>query len=204
MKPLKRWLSSVIILLILTESGQAFWADLTPEQVEQAIAYGKANKDKDFLSFAKEWFVQPTDRPVEQSGPQPAPLASLQTEFATVAYMSRNAALQQINLSQAYIEKKLQSRQGLLHFVVILHGDSPNFTENHQAVLKYQDKLLEPSFKDQWTIPVTSTPPIVHRAQLVYEFPREGIDPNGSLTLVVSHPSYRKNLEFQFQLAQMR
>ena len=70
----------ITILLIATPSG-AVLVNLTEEQSQEAIKYGKEKKDADYLEFFKEWRV---DLGYGKGS------ARVITEFSKVAFEAKN------------------------------------------------------------------------------------------------------------------
>lgn len=135
-------------------------------------------------------------------------------------------------MSETEIEEAL-SYEGKLCFTFLLQGESLTFAKDYHAVLFYQGKYIQPTFKyneewadydpleydvQKWRVldeedhrEATLIRPRKYKAGFVYEFPLESvvdgekvtIDPNGRVTLIAISPKGEET-RFDFDLSKMR
>jgi hypothetical protein len=177
-------------------SAWAMYKNLTPEQRDEAIKYGKSGARKDISEFIREWSV---DRGKEGS-------AFLLTEFLSLAYAASQAALRFAELNNFEIDDALANSSGKLVFRVTLFGSTDDFAKEYSGVLLASGKTIPATF---WNQPMgepfgdgKSKPAFVTDSE--YYFPSQGIDMNGSVTLVVQDKNGKEVVKFPFNLSALR
>lgn len=196
-------LTAVMSLFILfSHPAEAVWTKLTEEQTNLAIAYGKTNKEADYLTFFKEWRV---DLGYGKGA------ARVITPFSKVAFEAKNSPSEYIKITPDDINKLLEELRDRLAFGVSLYGDELDFAKDCHAVLKYKDPYLRPQTlrpveerHDKVAESSKSWPQSpAYRAICYYYFDLHHVDPNGTVTLEVSTPK-GKPLEFTFDLSKIK
>lgn len=186
----------ITILLIATPSG-AVLVNLTEEQAQEAIKYGKEKKDADYLEFFKEWRVDLGDGKGS---------ARVITEFSKVAFEAKNLPFEYISPGKGDIEKIKEELRDRLAFGVALYGDTIDFAKDCHAVLRYKNNTLRPiEERHAETAETTQSWPKspAYKAICYYYFDLHHVDPNAKVVLEVSLPG-RKKVEFPFDLSKMR
>lgn len=175
----------------------AVWVNLTKEQIDMAIAYGRTNKDADYLTFFKEWRV---DLGYGKGA------ARVITPFSKVAFEAKNSPFESIKITPDDIKTLLEELQDRLAFGVALYGDELDFAKNCHAVLKHHKKTQRPLEERHANLAETTqswpqSP--AYRAICYYYFDLHQVDPNETVTLVVSPPKGNP-VEFTFDLSKMK
>lgn len=197
---IRKFLFSLIIFLffIFHQNAHAIYYQLTDEQIEQAIEYGKSNKDADYISFLDEW-VTASDNGYEW--------AALNTKFSILAFEAKQAALASGKLTQAEIIQFLLEVEDILSFHVVLYGNSPDFARDYHAVLLYKNKPIQPVNEQNDThakhTNIGVRIPAIYRATCRYDFPNYYVEPDAELILVIISP-LNKERRFVFNLREMR
>lgn len=177
-------------------SSYAMMQKLTPEQRDEAISFGKRGTRTEVTEFIKEWSV---DKGSEG-------FAFITTEFLALAYASREAALKSAELNNFDIEDTLAKSSGKLVFRVTLFGNTESFAKDYTAVILAGNKTIPTTFwnnsngepyGDGKTKPAFVT-------DSDYYFPADGIDPNGSIILVVQDKDGKDVARFSFNLGKLR
>src|SRR3989338_8674280 len=180
-------LATVMSLFILfSHPAGAVWTKLTEEQTNLAIAYGKTNKEADYLTFFKEWRVNPG--------------------FCKVAFEAKNSPFEHVKLTPDDINKLLEELKDRLAFGVSLYGDELDFAKDCRAVLKHKGQTTRPVEErhDKVAESTKSWPQSpAYRAICYYYFDLHHVDPNGTVTLEVSIPK-GKPVEFTFDLSKIK
>ncbi len=183
-------------ILLATPVAHGMLKKLTAAQREDAILYGKKGTRSDVTEFIKEWSVNKG-----KDG-----FAFIQTEFLGLAYAARQAALGMAELDSFEIEDTLAQSSGKLVFRVTLFGNTPDFARDYSAVIT-SDKLTTPT--TFWNIPIgepygdgKSKPAFVIDAD--FYFPDEGLNPNGTLNLIIRNKDGNDVVDFPFNLGSIR
>ena len=177
-------------------SSYAMIQKLTPDQRNEAISYGKRGARAEVMEFIKEWSV-------DKGGDG---FAFITTEFLALAYAARQAALRSAELNNFDIEDTLAKSSGKLVFRVTLFGNTESFAKDYTAVILAGSKTFPSTF---WSNPNgepygdgKAKPAFV--ADNDYYFPADGIDPSGSITLVVQDKNGKEVVRFPFSLGKLR
>lgn len=115
---LTAWGGILAILCLITWeplNAEALWFSLTPEQVEEAMAYGRAHRDVPFAVAFREWTVRGEAGPVEG-------YARIEAPFVVAAHAAWAADHRQLTLSRAEVEGRLRPLRGVLGFAVTVLG----------------------------------------------------------------------------------
>lgn len=195
----KRLLSTLVLTwcIFSSLSVEAVLIDITREDIQQAVEYGKNNKDADYLEFFKDWRA---DLGYGTGS------ARVITPFSKIAFEAKHAASEDKRIETEDIEKILEESKGKLPFGVAIYGETRDFGQNAGAVLIQGEKTFQPvdSRPAMKAEPTHSWPnPPAYRAICYYDFDINKIDPNGAATLVVSVPG-QEDVKFQFDLSAMK
>jgi len=176
--------------------AQATSLNLPPDQVKEAIQYGKQNKNLDFISFSKDWTV---------SLGKGKGFATLFTPYHNVAYKAKKFEIEHRDLSNREIFQALEIGNELV-FTVTVYGDVFNFAVFQTAKLCQKDLEIKPIYAFKPDIADASefwpnTPS--HMARMVFKFPVYDIDLNTPITLVVFDPE-GDEVSFPFDLAKIK
>lgn len=191
-------LTTVMSLFILfSHPAGAVWTKLTEEQTNLAIAYGKTNKEADYLTFFKEWRV---DLGYGKGA------ARVITPFSKVAFEAKNLPSEYIKMTPDDINKLLEELKDRLAFGVSLYGDELDFAKDCHAVLKHKGQTIRPVEERHDKVAESSkswpqSP--AYRAICYYYFDLHHVDPNSTVTLEVSTPKGRP-VEFTFDLSRIK
>jgi len=191
-------LATVMSLFILfSHPAGAVWTKLTEEQTNLAIAYGKTNKEADYLTFFKEWRV---DLGYGKGA------ARVITPFSKVAFEAKNSPFEHVKLTPDDINKLLEELKDRLAFGVSLYGDELDFAKDCHAVLKHKGQTIRPVEERHAEVAESSkswpqSP--AYRAICYYYFDLHRIDLNSTVTLEVSIPK-GKPVEFTFDLSKIK
>ena len=110
---------------------------LTPNEIEQAIKYGKENANLTFSEFVKDWSI---DRGYEFTGGK----AVLITPFLRVALLSKNAEERNQKVDMKVINMVLKDISDKICFKVTLYGDYATFGRTAKFYLEYNGKKIQP------------------------------------------------------------
>ncbi len=170
--------------------------DLTPNQVNEAIEYGKKNKRLSPTNFAGPWVVHPDEKD---------DWATLWTPYHNVAFKAKKAAVENRELSEGEVLRALHFKESLT-FVISIFGEYMEFAKGYNAILYSEDKPVYPmySFFPDYAEPskfYPEKPAFV--AGCVYKFPIENINQNSMLKLLITSPDGNE-LEFSFDLAKIK
>ncbi len=163
--------------------------DLTPNQIEEAINYGKAMKDISILERIKEWVVD--------LGPEIG-YATVDTRFKEITRVTRTLILQGKEISSEKVNAILGSMsRGNLNFSATIYGSTPDFARSYKAFLREQGKTI---------IPIYEHIPLIGRERVdgisgyvttcLSVFPIKEIDLNSEVILKLIASSKKKELKF--------
>ena len=171
--------------------------DLTPAQIEEAVAYGKAKKDATVLEFVKEW--------VADLGPEVG-YATIDTRSKEIARVARRLVKEGKELSPEGARTILGGMSSVnLNFSITVYGSTPDFAENYKVVLKYQGKFISPSYESiPWVARERLNGIPGYVITCISVFPIKEIDINSKVTLELLEPPEKEILEFTFDLSKIR
>lgn len=187
----------LVFALCFLAPAQAVSLRLAPEQIQEAIQYGRQNKEVDFVAFSKDWTV---------SLGKGIGFATLFTPYHNVAYKAKKFEIEHKNLTNRDILNALEIGNALV-FTVTVYGDAFNFAVFQTAKLCQKDLEIRPIYEFKPDIADASefwpNPPS-QMARMVFKFPVYDIDLNTPLTLVVFDPEEEKEASFPFDLEKMK
>lgn len=196
---------SLFLLLLggpLDSPAQAVWFDLTPEQIEQALAWGKdqlqdrLKKGLPIDEYEKEWEVD--------LGPGKGS-AYLNTLFGVISYESRKYAGIKMELPKEEIDSLLLRFKNKLSFTLKLYGKEQYFAKKYKVILEVSEKKISPAYKDifKGRESKLADPEAAYESAYTVEFPAQEVDPQSRVTLVVTGPE-SKEIRFPFDLSKTR
>ncbi len=101
--------------------------DLTPAQIEEAVAYGKAKKDTTVLESVKEWVVD--------LGPEVG-YATVDTKFKEIARVARRLVKEGKELTPERARTILAGMSSSnINFSITVYGPTRDFAKNYKVVL---------------------------------------------------------------------
>lgn len=197
----KQAITAAIVICIITinlrmETAYCMFFNLTNSQIKEAIEFGKKNRRMSLKEFVSPWAV----RLGEKTG-----WATLYTAYFNVAFKSKKAAVERREMSQGEILKALSIGENMT-FTVSVFGDYMEFAKGYNAILYCGDKTLYPIFSyfPEYAEPSSfypNSPSFV--AGCVFKFPKEDIDPNSTINLLVTSPEGNE-LKFTFDLSTIK
>ena len=198
MKKKFHFLWTLFLFFVFSQKTYAIYYNLSDKQARQAVEYGENNKDTDDFTFLDEWMT------VTGDGYE---WAALNTEFSTLAYEAKQAALKSRKLTQTEIIALPLEVEDTLSFRVVLYGNSSDFAKDYHAVLLYKNKPIQPINEQNDTYARTTNLGIristSYRAICRYDFPNYYVEPDAEVILVVISPSNKERM-FAFTLGEMR
>lgn len=209
-------------LLSSARSTQAIWVNLTPEQIQEAIAYGKSTKEKE---LREEWRIGMDlrngtlvtwefyiDDLIKKAMGQSSTLSrwisfvEVKTEFREIALQARKAFIQYRELSPAEIKEAIAKVQDKLIFDISTNTNILSFVKDYHAVIECKGKIIQPIYKnndvESWATAWSPESP-QYCAKCVYAFPINEIDPDSQITLILIRP-HEGEVHFPFDLSKMR
>ena len=189
-------LAFFVIISLMGETAYCVSLNLTPNQINEAIEYGKKNKRLSPTKFAAPWVVHLD----EKSG-----WATLWTPYHNVAFKAKKATVEKRKLSEGEILRALHFKESLT-FVLSVFGEYMEFAKGYNAILYSEDKPIYPmySFLPDYAEPSRFYPEEpAYVAGCVYKFPVDNINQNSTLKLLITSPD-GKELEFPFDLVKIK
>ncbi|MDQ1272295.1 MAG: hypothetical protein QG591_925 [Planctomycetota bacterium] len=182
--------------LFIVRPVHAIFLELTTEQIEEAVEYGKKNKNIEIAAFSRPWTI------CKDKGQG---TATLFTPFHNIAYKARKSAIEHREFTHDDVMHAVEIGDTLT-FSVTVYGDEYDFCAQYTAKLYYKDDVIQPEFE--------FAPPLAeasefwpdspsHSARLVFKFPTKGVDLSALITLVIVAPGGEENL-YDFELAKMK
>lgn len=184
------------VFIALPHPTLAMLQNLSEDEKQDAIIAGKRGLRTEIPEFIEEWSVNN-----RFDG-----FAFITTEFLALAYAARQSALRMSEMNAYDIEDTLAKSSGKLVFRVTLFGDNPDFSRNFTAVLKADGETLPTTF---WDTPSADpygdgeTPP-TYVSDSDFYFPSEGVDPEGTITLIIQDDQDKEVTRFSFDLSSLR
>ncbi|HSG05949.1 MAG TPA: hypothetical protein VLB09_06085, partial [Nitrospiria bacterium] len=184
------------VCLSLPPQALSMLQDLSEDERQEAVLYGKRGIRTELPEFIKEWSV---NNKLEG-------FAFITTEFLALAYAARQSALRMTEMNSYDIEDTLAKSSGKLVFRVTLFGDSPDFSRNYTAIVKTDTTTVPTTF---WDTPSgdpygdgESSPTYVSDSD--FYFSSEEVDPEEKITLVILDDQEKEVSRFSFDLGSLR
>lgn len=188
---MKKLLSVFLLSVIFfVPDALALWKDLSNEQVEQAIAYGKDLSNN--LGVGSEWSVR---------SERMAGWVELTTPFRALAELAREYSLKSKEIPLKGIKKAIVPYKGRLIFDYYHYDIEQRFTSDatseYFATLRTSaDKIIYPLRYDKGTESVT-------KISLEFTFSSADIEPDSLILLLIREPSGYEH-PFSFDLSRVR
>lgn len=186
--------------MIWVAPSHAAWSTLTEQQIQTAIAHGKATYEQARASGRAVDDLEPEY--VVNLGPEVG-LAMLFTEFATLALETRRWQAIGQELKAEDIERILLSVRGRLVVSVVVVGPQRDFLRQATARLLQEGRRISPV---NWEVFLGNPEPGSPRryaAPAQYKFSVKDVDLNAPATLLISAADGRE-IRFDFDLARVR
>lgn len=187
---------SLILCLFALKPVHAVLVKLTPDQIQEAIEYGKKNRNLDIAAFSKPWTI------FLGKGQGSA---SLFTPYHNLAYKARKAAVERREFTNQNIMEALDIGDTLT-FSVTVYGEQYDFAMHYSAKIYQKDDVIQPEFEFTPEIADASefwpdSPS--HTARLVFKFPVKNIDLNAPVSFVIVIPG-GDEIPFDFDLPKIK
>ncbi|MFQ5897594.1 MAG: hypothetical protein ACE5JN_05035 [Candidatus Methylomirabilia bacterium] len=193
-------IGALVALMASVAPAEAIWVDLTPEQLQEAIAHGKVSYER--------W--RGAGRAIDDLDPEyvveldpDVGRAMLFTEFSTLALETRRWLAINRRLTPRDVQRLLARVRGRLLFSVTVVGPDRNFLRQYRVHLSQGSARKQPA---SWNVfRGTPAPDFPSRfiAHAQYTFSVEGLDPSVPVTLVLRGPDSAE-LRFDFDLSRLR
>lgn len=192
--------SWLLAFVVGVGSAHAIWVNLTPTQIEQAIAQGLASYER-----ARE-----TGRPIDDLDPEYvvdlAPevgRALLFTEFSTLALEARRWRAIGQQLTAHDIRRILTPISGRIRISVVVIAPHRDPLRHRTVRLVQGSMAVEPVAWDVFRgVPLDETPGM-YRASADYTFDARTLDPDAPAALLLRDDAGNE-LRFEFDLARLR
>ncbi len=182
------------------------YAAINKSLLDSALSYGRKNAKLNVYEFTKPWTINLGYE--EGKG-----YATLCTPFLRLALLEREAVRHNEILNINIENKVYKQEMGIIHFLVTMYGNSPDFSKRLKAYLVYNKKVIHPNFI---YFPLYGEVGRIYTQILNGEikFPKNNIPAHATITLVVktepkpsskweNTTSWKKShtAEFKFELA---
>lgn len=131
---------SIIILLFVSASANAI-ALVNKEHIIEAQEYGKKSTQQPLTEFLHPWLVYEEQAAIINEKTE---RAYLYTPFLLLAYDARDKAMSKQPVDLANAQRILEDYAGCLAFSITINGNTDNFSENVQVVIKQDKKIIKP------------------------------------------------------------
>ena len=165
---------------------------LNQGEIEEAVNFGKKNKEQLFIDFQREWYV---DLGYDKGS------AVIQTPFYRVAILSYNSAREESSLPYSLVNKvNIESARHLSFMVSLRSMDEEKLKGYSQFYIKCGGKIIKP--ESSYVHPVIGTGRdylCVNEVNL--KFLAKDISRKGKIVLVAKN---KEELSFRFDLTKIR
>ncbi|MFN4227098.1 MAG: hypothetical protein ACK4F0_03030 [Candidatus Ratteibacteria bacterium] len=173
---------------------------LSPEEINQAINYGKEKATLTFTEFTEKWSV---GYEYEYGKGR----ATLITPFLRVALISKNAAEKHQKVNMKIVNMALKDFCDKLHFKVVLFGNYPTFGRTAKFYLEYNNKKIHPL--SSYMSPYSQfTRDYYHISEGEVKFSNKGIPKDAKIKLIAVFKPYENEEEkecvFEFDLSKYK
>ena len=187
-------LGVMVTLMSLSREAKALWIHLNETQKGEAISYGIRNVNTDLRLFFKEWTVD-----LGKNG-----VAIFNSEFLTLAFAARDAALSGQEMDNYAIDDTLAKVQGKLVFTVTVFGKGEDFAKDYEAVLQAGSKTLPATYWEEGEVTPSESQPGMVVQDLFYYFPVGEMPSEGTISLLVGIPQKKEKIQFNFDLKKIK
>jgi len=135
----KIFLLFIILIVVGCEKKKEIILPLNPKEIEEALSYGKQNKDLSFLEFTKDWSI---DLGYEEGKGR----MTILTPFLRIALLGQKAAKLHQKVDYKLVKLALEEEIGIIHFIGQVYGDTPTFGRKVKIYLKTNGKEIQPYY----------------------------------------------------------
>jgi len=125
--------------------SKGFEIDLTSEQIQEAIDYGKTITEDNYLDATEEWRKE--IKSVAIAPGRNIGFIIINSSFRKLVIDSYSAFKKYQELSPKEIKKIIKTNKNEIFFIIYVYGDLPDFAKGYHVVLKCKNKVLQPSTK---------------------------------------------------------
>lgn len=164
---------------------------LSPRDREEAVLAGRRSVTDD--GWGGEWRVD------AEAGAR----VTVMTPFHRLALAARNAAFQDREMKPQDVESVLKNQEGKLVLWATLRGGRADFARFYVPVLVARKEEIKASFSQNERTALRGDDG-QYTARCLYVFPGEGVDPRGTVTLLVRDAGEKVVAKFTLDLSTMR
>ena len=164
---------------------------LSPRDRDEAMSIGRRSVVTE--GWGGEWRV-------EGAAGQ---LVTVMTPFHRLALAARNSAFKNQEMSPRDVEKVLKDQEGKLVLWATLHGNRADFARFYAPALLFHQAEIKASFTQNERTALRGDDG-QFTARSLYVFPTEGLDPKGTVMLLVRDADEKMVARFTIDLAVMR
>jgi hypothetical protein len=164
---------------------------LSPREREEAVLAGRRSVTAD--DWGGEWRVD------AEAGAH----VTVMTPFHRLALAARNSAFRDQEMNPQEVESVLKNQEGKLVFWATLRGGRPDFARFYAPVLVAHKEEIKASFSQNERTALRGDDG-QYTARCLYVFPGEGVDPRGTVTLLVRNVEEKVVAKFTVDLSTMR
>jgi hypothetical protein len=177
--------------LIGSSPADAASFTLMPRDREEAMRAGRRSVTSE--EWGGEWRVN-------DGGGQ---LVTVMTPFHRLALAARNSAFQDKELKPRDVESLLKDQHGKIVLWATLRGGRADFARFYSPLLVARQQEIKASFTQNERTALRGDDG-QYTARCLYVFPAEGVDPRGTVTLLVRDAEEKVVAKFTVDLAAMR
>ncbi len=189
-----RWWSSALaaaLSLVSIAPLDAALFTLSPRDRDEAISIGRRSVVAE--GWGGEWRVEGAS----------GQLVTVMTPFHRLALAARNSAFKNQELSPRDVEKVLKDQEGKLVLWTTLRGGRADFARFYAPALVARQAEIKASFTQNERTALRGDDG-QFTARSLYVFSAEGVDPKGTVTLLVRDADEKVVAKFTIDLAVMR
>ena len=164
---------------------------LMPRDRDEAMRAGRRSVTAE--EWGGEWRVNGGD----------GQLLTVMTPFHRLALAARNSAFQDKELKPRDVESLLKDQQGKVVFWATLRGGRADFARFYTPSLTARQQEIKASFTQNERTALRGEDG-QYTARCLYVFPAEGLDPRGTMMLVVRDGEEKVVAKFAVDLSAMR
>jgi|HubBroStandDraft_6_1064221.scaffolds.fasta_scaffold47063_4 hypothetical protein len=186
------WVLAVGLSLTCISPLDAALFTLTPRDRDEAVRIGRRSVINE--DWGGEWRVE---------GGGAGQLVTVMTPFYRLALAARNQAFQDKELKPADVESVLKNQEGKLVFWATLRGTRADFARFYAPALVAHQLEIKALFTQNERTALRGEDG-QYTAHCMYVFPVEGVDPRGTVTLLVRDADEKQVAKFTVDLSVMR
>jgi hypothetical protein len=190
-----RWYSLLLVAglaLTAVRPLDAASFSLAPSERDEAIRVGRRSVAS--ADFGAEWRV---------GGDGPGQRLTVVTPFHRLALAARNAAFKSEELAPRDVDSLVKGQEGQLVLWATLRGAKADFARLYSPALLRGQQQIRASYTQNERTALREEDGS-YTARCMYIFPAEGLDPKGTVMLVVKDVEDKQVARFTVDLAAMR